>query len=117
MSNAISTLQTSLILGALSLVPGNTSPYITLGLASVLLAVYAVHHYGPTQRRARLEDAIMATETILEGAKLDCAKDHMTLVERGRRLLEAKLLASNIQTKILQVRVGPGRNTSRLSRK
>ncbi|KAJ7704043.1 hypothetical protein B0H17DRAFT_1175739 [Mycena rosella] len=102
MCDTITTLQTSLILGALSLVPGNTSPYITLGLASVLLAVYAVRHYGPTQRRARLEDAIMATETILAGAKLDCARDHMTLVERGRRLLEAKLSASNIQTKILQ---------------
>ncbi|KAJ7704063.1 hypothetical protein B0H17DRAFT_40717 [Mycena rosella] len=81
-------IQTSFILGALSFVPGNTSPYITLGLASVLLAVYTVHHYGPTQRLARLEDAIMATETILEGAKLDCARDHMTLVERRRRLLE-----------------------------
>ncbi|KAJ7704044.1 hypothetical protein B0H17DRAFT_1193961 [Mycena rosella] len=106
MCDAVSTLQTSFILGALSLVPGNTSPYITIGLASVLLAVYAVHHYGPTQRLARLEDAIMATETILEGAKLDCARDHMTLVGRGRRLLEAKLSASNIQTKILQVRDG-----------
>ncbi|KAJ7704073.1 hypothetical protein B0H17DRAFT_1193987 [Mycena rosella] len=97
-------IQTSFILGALSLVPGNTSPYITLGLSSVLLAVYAVHHYGPTQRFARLEDEIIATETILEGAKLDCARDHMTLVERGGRLLEAKLSASECQTKILEAR-------------
>ncbi|KAJ7704093.1 hypothetical protein B0H17DRAFT_1194002 [Mycena rosella] len=104
MGNTIFTLQTSLILGALSLAPGNTSPYITLGLASVLLAVYLVHHYGPMQRLARVEDVIAATEEILAGAKLDCARDHMTLMERGRRLLEAKLSASNIQTKILQAR-------------
>ncbi|KAJ7704097.1 hypothetical protein B0H17DRAFT_1194005 [Mycena rosella] len=102
MCDTISTLQTSLILSTLSLVPGNTSPYITLSLASVLLAVYAMHHYGPSQRLLRLEDAIRVTEAILAGAKLDCARDHMTLVERGRRLLEAKLSASNIQTKILR---------------
>ncbi|KAJ7704045.1 hypothetical protein B0H17DRAFT_1193962 [Mycena rosella] len=104
MYDTITTLQTSLILGALSLVPGNTSRYITLGLASASLTIYAGHQYGPAQRLARLEDAITATEEILEGAKLDCARDHMTLVERGRRLLEAKLEASKIQTKILETR-------------
>ncbi|KAJ7704052.1 hypothetical protein B0H17DRAFT_1228265, partial [Mycena rosella] len=102
--DTISALQTSILFGALAMVPGNTSPYITLGLASVLLAVHAMHHYGPSQRLLRLEDTITATEEILEGAKLDCARDHMTLVERGRRLLEAKLSASEIQTKILEAR-------------
>ncbi|KAJ7704048.1 hypothetical protein B0H17DRAFT_1127084 [Mycena rosella] len=104
MGNAISTLQTSLIFGTLSLMPGNTSRYITLGLAFASLAIYAAHHYGPTQRLARLEDVITATEEIMEGAKLDCARDHMTLVERERRLLETKLAASKIQTQILEAR-------------
>ncbi|KAJ7704105.1 hypothetical protein B0H17DRAFT_1194014 [Mycena rosella] len=70
------------------MVPGNTSRYINLGLASASLTIYAVHHYSPSQRLLRLEDTITATEEILEGAKLDCARDHMTLMERGRRLLE-----------------------------
>ncbi|KAJ7703994.1 hypothetical protein B0H17DRAFT_1040333 [Mycena rosella] len=87
MGNTISTLQTSLLFGALSMLPGNTFPYITLGVASASLTIYAAHHYGPSQRLLRLEDTITATEEILEGAKLDCARDHMTLVRRGRRLL------------------------------
>ncbi|KAJ7704051.1 hypothetical protein B0H17DRAFT_1040499 [Mycena rosella] len=122
MCDTISALQTSLILGAFSLVPGSTSRYITLGLASASLTIYTAHHYGPTQRLARLEDTITATKEILEGAKLDCARDHITLVGRERRLLEyvrghvhlksteklyfprAKLSASEIQTKILEAR-------------
>ncbi|KAJ7704080.1 hypothetical protein B0H17DRAFT_1127096 [Mycena rosella] len=104
MSNPTSTLQTSLLFGALSMLPGNTFPYIALGLASASLGAYAVQHYSPSQRLLRLEHAITATEEILAGAKLNCARDHMTLIERGGLLLEAKLSASEIQTKILEPR-------------
>ncbi|KAJ7704088.1 hypothetical protein B0H17DRAFT_40975 [Mycena rosella] len=104
MGNTISTFQTSLLFGALSMLPGNTFPYIALGIASASLGAYAVQHYSPSQRLLRLEDAITATEEILAGAKLDCARDHMTLMERGGLLLEAKLSASEIQTKILEAR-------------
>ncbi|KAJ7704092.1 hypothetical protein B0H17DRAFT_1175754 [Mycena rosella] len=104
MGNTISTLQTSLLFGALSMLPGNTFPYIALCLASASLGAYAVQHYTPSQRLLRLEDAITTTDEILGGAKLDCARDHMTLIERGGLLLEAKLSASEIQTKILEAR-------------
>ncbi|KAJ7704031.1 hypothetical protein B0H17DRAFT_1127055 [Mycena rosella] len=100
----MSALQTSVLSGALAMVPGNTSRYITLGLASASLTLYAAHHYGPSQRLLRLEDTITVTEEILEGAKLGCARDHMTLMERWRRLLKAKLAASKIQTQILEAR-------------
>ncbi|KAJ7704029.1 hypothetical protein B0H17DRAFT_1193950 [Mycena rosella] len=99
-----STLKTSLILGALSLVPGNTFGYLGFGLASASLTVYAAHHYSPSQRLMRLEGAIKATEEMLEHARLDCTRDQVELIEEGPHLLQAKLSASKIQTQILEGR-------------
>ncbi|KAJ7704011.1 hypothetical protein B0H17DRAFT_1175727 [Mycena rosella] len=99
-----STLKTSLILGALSLVPGSTFGYLGLGLASASLTVYVAHHYSPSQRLVRLEGAIKATEEMLERARLNCTRDQVELIEEGRRLLQANLSASKIQTQILEGR-------------
>ncbi|KAJ7457101.1 hypothetical protein FB451DRAFT_1275930 [Mycena latifolia] len=104
MCDTISTLQASVMMSTLSLVAGNTSRYIGLGLASASLGVYAAHHQSPSQKLARLEDALMATEEILEHAKLDCARNRVELMESETQLLQAKLAVSKIQSQMLEAR-------------
>jgi hypothetical protein len=86
MCDSISTLQTSFLFAALSLVPNNIFRYLTLGLIVASLAIYAVHQASPTKRLARLEDAIKETKGILERAMLDCARDLVDLMDRMDRL-------------------------------
>ncbi|KAJ7787597.1 hypothetical protein B0H14DRAFT_2629165 [Mycena olivaceomarginata] len=52
----------------------------------------------------RLEYAIEACEEILKHAKANCARNHVDLMNGTRRLLEAKLSASKIQTRLLETR-------------
>ncbi|KAJ6578699.1 hypothetical protein DFH09DRAFT_1148107, partial [Mycena vulgaris] len=92
--------------------------YIGLGLATALLLIYAAHQQSPSQRLDRLEDSIKVTEEILEGAKMNCARDQVEVMRSGNRLRQyvhprsrspeyntdfrAKILASKIQTRMLE---------------
>ncbi|KAJ7832818.1 hypothetical protein B0H13DRAFT_2679056 [Mycena leptocephala] len=100
------TISTSLIFGALALVPSTTSRYVFLALACMSFIFAAARHQGPTQKFTKLEDAIEVLEEILERAKTasNYARNHMELIDAGRRLLQVKLSASKIQSHLLEMR-------------
>jgi hypothetical protein len=84
------TLSTSIILGALALLPGTTSRYVFLALASAAFIFYASHQWDPAQKFSTLEDAIEALEEILKCAKTasSYARNHMEVIDAGCPLLQ-----------------------------
>jgi hypothetical protein len=84
------TLSTSIILGALALVPSTTSRYGFLALVSVSFVFFAARRQGPAQKFTRLEDAIKALDEILERAKAasNYARNHLEVIDAGCRLLQ-----------------------------
>ncbi|KAJ7787603.1 hypothetical protein B0H14DRAFT_2952517 [Mycena olivaceomarginata] len=94
MCDAAST--TSIIFGALSLLPGNR--YILWVLVCAGLTIYTVHRQRPTHKLGRVERAIDSCEEILKYAKSNCARNHVKLTDRGA----AKLSASKIQSRLLE---------------
>ncbi|KAF7369748.1 hypothetical protein MVEN_00306600 [Mycena venus] len=101
MGNAIST---SIIHWTLAPIPGNTLRFIVLGLVVASLFIYAVDRQCPLHKLGRVEDAIELAEGILQHAKSNCPRNHMELMDNEGRLLEAKLSASKIQTRLLKTR-------------
>jgi hypothetical protein len=83
MDDAVST---SIILGTLSLLPGNR--YITWALVSAVLFIHTANRQRPSRKLGRLEYAIEACEEILKHAKANCARNHVDLMDGTRRLLE-----------------------------
>jgi hypothetical protein len=77
---------TSVMLGALSLLPDNR--YLLLAFASALSIGYAVNAQRPTQKLCEVDRAIRVCGGILERAKSACARDHVELTDRMRRLFE-----------------------------
>ncbi|KAJ7821664.1 hypothetical protein B0H13DRAFT_2449238 [Mycena leptocephala] len=106
MCNTITVSFISIILGALALVPGFTSRYVCLALASASFIFAAARHQGPTQKFTKLEDTIEALEEILERTKTasNYARNHMEVIDAGCRLLQVKLSASKIQSHLLELR-------------
>ncbi|KAJ7815448.1 hypothetical protein B0H14DRAFT_2847815 [Mycena olivaceomarginata] len=94
----------SIILPSLALVAGNASPYTLLGLGAASLTVYAINRQTPSAKLGRVEDAIIVTEKIQQHAKANSARDQVKWLEYGKRLLDAKLSASKIQTRLLEAR-------------
>ncbi|KAJ7876441.1 hypothetical protein B0H14DRAFT_3130395 [Mycena olivaceomarginata] len=90
----------SIIFGALSLLPGNR--YILGALVSAGLIIYTANRQRPSHKLGRVERAIEACEETLKHAKSNCARNHVELTDGMRRLLEAKLSASKIQTQLLE---------------
>ncbi|KAJ7123722.1 hypothetical protein C8R44DRAFT_784258 [Mycena epipterygia] len=101
MCDTIPTLQTSIAAGTQSLVSGTTFGYICLAVGSASPAIYAAHHYRPSKKLARLEDAIKVAEGILKHAKEDCARDHVDLLDVENRLLQLKFSVSEIRSQML----------------
>ncbi|KAJ7099711.1 hypothetical protein C8R44DRAFT_888403 [Mycena epipterygia] len=103
MCDTFSTVKTTVIFSALSsLMSGTTLGYICLGLACASLAMYAVHHQMPSEKLARLEDAIKVVEGVLKRAKSECAMGQVDLLDAESHFLQANLLASEIQTQMLE---------------
>jgi hypothetical protein len=84
------TISTSIILGALALVPSTTSHSVFLALACMSFIFLAARHQGPAQKFTKLENAIEALEEILERAKAvsSYAQNHMKVIDAGFRLLQ-----------------------------
>ncbi|KAJ7123732.1 hypothetical protein C8R44DRAFT_152032 [Mycena epipterygia] len=101
MYDTVPPIQTSIV-AAQSLVSGTTFGYICLGLGCVSPVIYAAYHHLPSKKLARLEDAIKAAEELLKRAKADCARDRLELMDVESRLLQAKWLASEIQSQMLE---------------
>ncbi|KAJ7353223.1 hypothetical protein DFH08DRAFT_1077472, partial [Mycena albidolilacea] len=94
----------SMILPGLALVAGNTFPYTLLGIGAASLTVYAANCQTPSYKLGRVEDAIIATEKIRQHAEANGARDQVKWLEYGKRLLDAKLSVSKIQTRLLEAR-------------
>ncbi|KAJ7868819.1 hypothetical protein B0H14DRAFT_2572242 [Mycena olivaceomarginata] len=92
----------SIILGALSLLPGKR--YIPLGLSSAALLIYIANRQRRSHKLGRVERAIDVCDEMLKHAKANCARSHVDLMNGTRRLLEAKLSVSKIQTRLLETR-------------
>ncbi|KAJ7836686.1 hypothetical protein B0H14DRAFT_2589586 [Mycena olivaceomarginata] len=99
-------LASTIILWILALVPGTTWRYIWLALACTSLAVFAsAQRQDPAKRISMLEDALETAEETLNRAKLiSGARAQAELAEVGCRLLQVKLSASKIRSRILEMR-------------
>ncbi|KAJ7496524.1 hypothetical protein FB451DRAFT_197668 [Mycena latifolia] len=98
----ISQLQSSLLLGSLSLIPSDTLRYTLLVITACLALVYVVHLKHPSTQLRQLENLVQKVEEILRDAKLHCPRDLLRLTENGVRLLEVKRSASIIQCCLLE---------------
>ncbi|KAJ7474051.1 hypothetical protein FB451DRAFT_1466540 [Mycena latifolia] len=85
----ISQLQSSILLGSLSLIPNDMLRYTLLVIAAGLALVYVVHLKRPSTQLRYLEDILQKTEEILRDAKLYCPMDLLSLVDKRVRLLES----------------------------
>ncbi|KAF8143905.1 hypothetical protein K438DRAFT_1783276 [Mycena galopus ATCC 62051] len=94
------TLCTSILLGVLSLLPDNR--YIVLGLVSTYGIIYIVNDQRPSNRLGQVEVAIKSVEETLKRANEGWVRNHRELVGLTTALLEAKLSASKIQTRMLE---------------
>ncbi|KAJ7366187.1 hypothetical protein DFH08DRAFT_797190 [Mycena albidolilacea] len=90
----------SIIFGALSLLPGNR--YILGALVSAGLTIYTANRQRPSHKLGRVECAIEACEETLKHAKSNCARNHVELTDGTRRLFEAKMSASKLQSRLLE---------------
>ncbi|KAJ7847994.1 hypothetical protein B0H14DRAFT_2583216 [Mycena olivaceomarginata] len=70
---------------------------------SVLCVVISIANaQRPTQKLQRTKRAINACKELLEGAKLTCARDHVELTDRTRRISEVAVSASRIQVQLME---------------
>ncbi|KAJ7353193.1 hypothetical protein DFH08DRAFT_804776 [Mycena albidolilacea] len=97
-------ISTSILFSGLALVAGNAFPYILLGLGAASFTLYAADRQTPSAKLGRVEDAIIATEKIQQHAKTNGARDQVKWMDYKRRLLDAKVSVSNIQTRLLEAR-------------
>lgn len=98
----MSQLQSSLLLGSLSLIPNNTLRYTVLALAAGLGVIYAVHLKRPTVQLSQLEETIKETEEFIREAKVICPRDLLGLTEAGVRLLESVLIFFYLVSRLIR---------------
>ncbi|KAJ6480282.1 hypothetical protein C8R45DRAFT_1100870 [Mycena sanguinolenta] len=103
MSDAPSTLPTSLLFFTLSLIPSNILRYAALGVTIISLVFFSIYRDPPSARLNRVNDVITVVDTILTQAKAKCMRDHLLLAECETRLLRAKLSASQIHSHLLEI--------------
>ncbi|KAJ7643652.1 hypothetical protein FB45DRAFT_1113796 [Roridomyces roridus] len=98
----LTSLQSSLLFGSLSLIPNNTLRYILLALFVLLTLGHAVHLQRPSVRLSWVERQVDKTEATLRHANSYCSsKDFFCLGEQGLRLLEAKRTLSRVKCSLL----------------
>ncbi|KAJ7643649.1 hypothetical protein FB45DRAFT_1020476 [Roridomyces roridus] len=82
----LTSLQSSLLFGSLSLIPNNTLRYILLALFALLILGHAIHLQQATIRHTK---------------SYCSSKDFLCLVEQGLRLLEVKRTLSRVKCCLL----------------
>ncbi|KAJ7791567.1 hypothetical protein B0H14DRAFT_3566431 [Mycena olivaceomarginata] len=97
-------IPTSIILPGLALVVGNAFPYILLSFGAASFTVYTANRQTPSYKLHRVADVIIATEKIRQHAEANGARDQVKWMDYERRLLDAKLSVSKIQTRLLEAR-------------
>ncbi|KAF8171386.1 hypothetical protein K438DRAFT_2058360 [Mycena galopus ATCC 62051] len=89
-------------LGVLSLLPDNRYISVALGLAGLILHI--INEHRPSNKLGRVEGAIESVAGTLKHAKEDYPWIHTELMGVTNRLFKATLLASKIQTRMLEPR-------------
>ncbi|KAJ7643713.1 hypothetical protein FB45DRAFT_895867 [Roridomyces roridus] len=99
----MTSLQTSLLAGSLSLIPNSTLRYLLLALFVVSTLVHAIHVRRPSVQLRRVEDQIKDIDEIIRHAGRFCtAKDRLSLGEHAVWLLEVKRGVSMVKCRILE---------------
>ncbi|KAJ7133586.1 hypothetical protein C8R44DRAFT_900223 [Mycena epipterygia] len=96
--NLVSKLQSSILLGSLSLIPNHTLRYKLLAIVACLALLYVIHLKRPSTQLSQLEDMVNKTEEIIRDAKSYCPRDLLRLAEEG-----VKRSASMIHCRMLEV--------------
>ncbi|KAJ7133587.1 hypothetical protein C8R44DRAFT_870960 [Mycena epipterygia] len=99
--NLVSQLQSSILLGSLSLISNDALRYTLLLIAASLALFYGIYLKRPSTQLGRLQDVVKKAENIIRDAKSYCPRDILSLAEEGMRLLQIKRSASMIQCRIL----------------
>ncbi|KAF8166927.1 hypothetical protein K438DRAFT_2064939 [Mycena galopus ATCC 62051] len=94
------TVPTSILLGALSLLPDNR--YISVALSLAGLILHIINGHCPSNKLGRVGGAIESVDGTLKRAKEDYPWIYAELMSVTNRLLEARLLTSKIQTRMLE---------------
>ncbi|KAJ7643708.1 hypothetical protein FB45DRAFT_895857, partial [Roridomyces roridus] len=98
----LTSLQSSLLFGSLSLIPNNTLRYILLVLFALLILGHAIHLQRLSVRLNCVERHVDKAEATIRHAKSFCSsKDFLCLVEQGLRLLEVKHTLSRVKCCLL----------------
>ncbi|KAJ7708247.1 hypothetical protein B0H17DRAFT_1031989 [Mycena rosella] len=114
--NAVYTLQSSVLILALSAIPSTIVLYTILALVCASFVIYAAHHELPSTRLIRLNNVITAVKDILARAKSECLRDHLVIAYEEEDLIRVidspfmirvELSMSNIQTGLLEARDAP----------
>ncbi|KAJ7474827.1 hypothetical protein FB451DRAFT_1174259 [Mycena latifolia] len=101
--NASYTLQSSIFIWALSIIPSSILPYFILALVCASLVIYTVHHMRPSTRLSRLNDALAGATEILARAKSACLRDLLDLAEAEACLLQCERQVRELQTSTLLI--------------
>ncbi|KAJ7455021.1 hypothetical protein B0H11DRAFT_259738 [Mycena galericulata] len=88
MCDTISSLKSSAIFWALSLVPGAIASYTGFSVTCASLGIYFLQRQRPSEKLGRLEDAIKLTEETLERAQMSGLRRFVALEGLERRLLQ-----------------------------
>ncbi|KAJ7643618.1 hypothetical protein FB45DRAFT_861244 [Roridomyces roridus] len=97
----LTSLQSSLLFGSLSLIPNNTLRYTLLALFALLFLGHVIHLQRPSVRLSCVERQVDKTETTFRHAKSYCSKDFLCLGEQGLRLLGVKRTLSRVKCSLL----------------
>lgn len=82
------TIQSSIIVWVLSILPATVHSYTGVAIACATLPIYAAYYYGPSNNFARIQVAIGAVEEILEHAKGHFERDQLALMDFENVLLQ-----------------------------
>ncbi|KAF8171404.1 hypothetical protein K438DRAFT_1982115 [Mycena galopus ATCC 62051] len=91
---------TSIVLGALSLLPDNR--WILLALSLAGLGIHIANGQRPTNKFDQVEELIKSVDETLKHAKENCMRDYTELVLITSRLYEAKCSVSKIKARMLE---------------
>ncbi|KAJ7194052.1 hypothetical protein GGX14DRAFT_587110 [Mycena pura] len=106
MSDHALDVQSSLLVAALALVPGNTARYICLTLISGLLAYHAARGQTPAAKINALTAAIVSANEFLTRAPSTSVRDQVMSMSEQLRLrinLRAEKMKSQLQCRLLEI--------------
>ena len=83
----LNTTVSSIVRVLLPLIPYNTVRYIILRVTLLIGAVYGGYLHCPSVRLRRLEGSVETLIHGIQGAKLMCPREHLTLTEQEGDLL------------------------------